>query len=399
MFNLSDPVTDWVVYILASVVMGTSLLIAVAFIRRWQQNRYSFYLHTLQRIYRPRVAKLLAGTRSPAAIETLRRLPMADLENLMDPLFSRRKLSERQLIFLQALCSELGLIKLWQSRVLRDDEGDSHPPAEGMQENSTDHAIRHYLLRAKSIRNLGKLRHHASWPLLVNALDDRHLDIQLVALRSLGAVGAPESFGVLRERLHAALLQRPTSAPVAGLRAAMASFEIGCAPALFPSLSHLNHEIRLHAIEILRTIIAREAARWPDSVLSSKLVTPRIVELVFAGLAIDASAEIRAGAAEVIVYLADPRITPVMSMLLRDAQWLVRHHSLRALARCAQAAVPLQTEIRDRLDDGDWRVREAAIQALIALGPEGMDLLYEHFLTSSNFAAKGSMRKSVFGLK
>ena len=74
-----------------------------------------------------------------------------------------------------------------------------------------------YLLRAKSIRNLGTLRHRPSWPLLVNALDDRHPDIQLVALRSLAALGAPESFPVLRERLHAVVQGNSTIPAVAGI--------------------------------------------------------------------------------------------------------------------------------------------------------------------------------------
>ena len=79
--------------ILVSVVTGTCLLIAVAFIRRWQQIRYARYLHTLQRQYRPVLAKLLSGARSPSGIEALRELPLAELELLLDPLFSKRKIT------------------------------------------------------------------------------------------------------------------------------------------------------------------------------------------------------------------------------------------------------------------------------------------------------------------
>ena len=95
MVNIADPVTQWAFIILVSVVMGTCLLIAVAFFRRWQQIRYARYIHTLQRKYRPVLAKLLSGVRSPSEIEALRELPLADLELLLDPLFSRRKLPER----------------------------------------------------------------------------------------------------------------------------------------------------------------------------------------------------------------------------------------------------------------------------------------------------------------
>ena len=109
MVNIADPVTRWAFLILVSVVMGTGLLIAVAFIRRWQQIRYSRYIHTLQRRYRPMLATVLSGARNPCGIEALRELPLADMEHLLDPLFTRRKLSERQLVFLQRLMRRTGI--------------------------------------------------------------------------------------------------------------------------------------------------------------------------------------------------------------------------------------------------------------------------------------------------
>jgi hypothetical protein len=39
-------------------------------------------------------------------------------------------------------------------------------------------------------------------------------------------------------------------------------------------------------------------------------------------------------------------------------------------------------DIRQCLRDPHWRVREAAIQTLISLGPEGRHQLYEHFLAT-----------------
>ena len=241
-----------------------------------------------------------------------------------------------------------------------------------------------YLLRAKSIRNLGTLRHRPSWPLLVNALDDRHPDIQLVALRSLAAMGAPESFPVLRERLHAVAQGKSSSPPLRRLQAAMVSFDLTCLPALLPSLRHADRHIRLRATEILRTMVCREAARQPRLALTQELLTPPMVELLLSGLAVDTSAETRARAAEVIVFLDDPRATPVLRNLLLDPQWFVRLRTVQALAHLRQAAAPLHLDIRECLRDPHWRVREAAIQTLISLGQEGKHQLYEHFLTSTD---------------
>ena len=381
MLNIADPLTHWAFATLISVVIGTCLLIAVAFLRRWQQVRYAHYVHTLRRKYRPVVAKVLAGARDHADIEALRELPSADLELLLEPLFSKRKLSERQLVFLQGLCAELEMIALWQGRLASGHTAAGLPPAKVAPESSSGRAVTRYLLRAKSIRNLGKLRHRPSWPRVLAALDDRHLDIQLVALRSLAAMGVPESFAVLRERLHAAVQGEPTPLPWMTLLCALASFDVSCAPALSPSLCHPHPQIRLHAIEILRTMACREAARQAGFTLTAELLTPTMVEWLLGGLAVDASAEIRAGAAEVLVFLPDPRVVAVLRSLLRDPQWIVRQRTARALAQVGQAAAPLRLEIRDCLYDPHWRVREAAIRTLIALGPEGRHLLYEHFLT------------------
>jgi hypothetical protein len=384
MVKIADPVMQVALMILVSVVMGTGLLIAAAFFRRWQQVHYIRYLHTLHRQYRPMLAKVLAGVGSPAGVEALRELPPAELELLLDPVFSKRKLTERSLGFLRTLCAELGLVDLWQSRLIAAPSAASPHSGNGTHGDSPGRAAQRYLLRAKAIRNLGKLRHRPSWLLLVNALDDRHPDIQLVALRSLATMGVPESFPVLRDWLHAAVKGNPSSPPLQGLQTAMVSFNLTCLPALLPSLRHGDRHIRLRATQILRTIVRREAANQPHLPLTQELLTPQIAELLLSELAVDTVSAIRAHAAEVIVFLADSRASSVLRNLLVDHQWFVRLRAVQALPNLRQAVALLHLDIRQCLGDPHWRVREAAIQTLIALGREGKHQLYEHFLTSQN---------------
>jgi HEAT repeat protein len=395
MVNTPNPAMQWAFIILVSVMMGTCLLIAVAFFRRWQQVRYGRHVHALQRAYRPVIAKVLSGSPNRSGIEALRELPVADLELLLDPLFSKRKLTERCQVFLRALCAELGLIERWQSRVANGDSAALKFSRKGTWGDFPDPAKMRYLLRAKSIRNLGTLRHRPSWRLLVNALDDRHPDIQSVALRSLAAIGAPESFVALQERLHAVVQRKSPSPPVQVLQATMVSFGVSCLPALLHSLSHPDRQIRLCATEILRTMVCREAARQPDPTFNQELLTSPIVELLLTGLSVDTSAEIRAGAAEVIVFLADPRATSALHGLLGDQQWLVRLRTVQALAHSRQNVAPLHLDIRECLRDAHWQVREAAIETLISVGREGKHQLYEHFLTSPDGATREQIVEAI----
>ena len=382
MFDISDPVTQWAFMMVVSVVTGTFLLIAVAIFRRWQQIRYGRYVHILQLQYRPVLARVLSGARRPSDIETLRELPLADLELLFEPLFSRRKLPERCLVFFQALCLDLGLIELWQSRLARGHRAAPSSSGNGANHERPGRSGARIYLRAKSIRNLGALRYRPSWPLLVKALDDRRPEVQFVALRALGAMGAPASFQVLRERLHAVVQGNSASPSLRGLQAAMASFDLACLPALLPSLGHTDRHIRLHSTEILRTIVCNEAARQPHLALTQELLTPQVLELLLAALAVDTNSETWARAAEVIVFLADPRATPALRNLLLDHQWIVRLRTVQAVAHLRQAALPLHLAIRGCLRDSYWQVREAAIQTLLSLGPAEANLLYEHFLSS-----------------
>lgn len=384
MVNITNPMLLWAVLTLVSVVLGTFLLIVVAFVRRWQQVRYARYLHALRREYRPLLAKLLRGEQRPSGIEALRELPISDRELLLDPLLSRRRLSERQLVFLQALCADLGLITLWQGRVANGNGAASGVRTAAPSVVAGDRALVRHVLRAKSIRNLGTLRHRPSWELLAHAVNDRHRDIQLVALRSLAAVGAVESFPILRERLREAVAGKRTAPPVAGLLAAMAGFDLRCAAALRPLLHHPDHALRLQAAEVLRTMVWREAHLRPQRILTEALLTPEVMELVLTRLAADLSAEIRARAADVIVFLADERVTSALHGLLIDRQWFVRLHTVRAISRLRQDSVPLHPAIRACLRDPHWRVREAAVQTFVALGGQGRRQLFEHFLTSSD---------------
>jgi len=129
-------------------------------------------------------------------------------------------------------------------------------------------------------------------------------------------------------------------------------------------------------------MVSREAIRQPQFALTEELLTPPVSALLLTDLAVDVSAEVRARAAEVLVYLVDPRTPAVLHSLLFDPLWFVRLRTLRALAHWRQPAAPLNLDIREFLRDSHWQVREAAIQALVSLGSKEKHELYEYYLSS-----------------
>jgi hypothetical protein len=151
-------------------------------------------------------------------------------------------------------------------------------------------------------------------------------------------------------------------------------------PALVPSLRHANPQIRFIATDVLRTVVCGEAARAPGRSFAAEMISSQIMELLLTELCLDPSAEVRGRAGETVVYLTDPRTLGVLRKLLLDHEWFVRLRTVRALANLRQAIPPLHSDIRDRLCDSHWRVREAAAQTLLSTGQEGKNHLYEHFL-------------------
>lgn len=389
MFKTADPLTELALTTLVSVLIGTFLLVAVAIFRRWQQTRYSHYLESLHTRYGLILEQLLYGTRTPQGVAALRKLSLSDLERLFDPLLSTPRDSDPHFAFLLALCTELGLVELWQRRLAA---GDDPMPRPALLRRPTKFpavaASQRLSLRAKGIRNLGILRHHPSWPLLVKALDDPHGDIQTVALNALAAIRAPGSFRVLMEQLQAVALGRRATPPLRSLEAALACFDVAFCSDLLPALRHPHRRIRFLAIDLLWLIVRRETAQDPEFLLTKENLSPEITDLLLTDLYRDAIGEVRGRVAEVIAFLANPRASTALFELCFDEQWYVRLRAVRALAHPRHNTPLLLLGIRDCLRDPHWRVREAAVHTLITLGPRGKQQLYEHFLTSDDQAIR-----------
>jgi HEAT repeat protein len=368
--------------ILATVTVGTLALAVGAMVQRWHQDRFDRLVKSLCIHYAPTPASLLEGKHSAQCLAILRTLPFSSLELLLEPLLLKCASAPALATVLEELCLELGLIDVWQRRIL-----DQFGPFSLRRALSDPDGLLHFfsrlhfLLRARSARNLGLLRHQPSWPILVKALDDPHPDVQQVALRSLGAIREPQSFPALLDRMHKAVAENRSNLSLYSLKVAMAKFRLSQAPQLLPSLRHPHPRVRSAAAEILREMAKSEPAGKP-ALFQYKSVFDR--EL--ATLASDADPEVRALAAEVIAHLDAAVSSSVLRQVLQDPQWSIRRDALQTLAQ-RPGLLPL-AEVQGFLTDPHRMVRQAALRALLAYGREGVSKLYEHFLVTEDETLK-----------
>jgi hypothetical protein len=285
--------------VLATVTLGTLAVAAVAMVRRWHHDRFDHRVKNLRHYYGLTPSGLLQGKYSPQCLARLRALPLPTLEFLLEPLLLKCSSAPPLAAVLQGLCLELGLIDAWQRRLLGQFTPVSLREALTIPDGLLHFVSRlHFLLRARSARNLGLLRHQASWPILAQALDDPHVDVQQVALRSLAGLREASSVPALLGQMDKAVSRNRAGLSLHSLKASLAKFPLSQAMQLLPAMRHPDPQARGAAAEILREMAKREPVGAPafsqfKSVFDGEL----------ARLASDADPGVRAIAAEVAAHL------------------------------------------------------------------------------------------------
>ncbi len=382
---LIAPLVEAVFTVALIILLGTGILIATAIVRRKQREKYFQDIDRLRGSCGPIIAALLQDRFDyDLGLAALRDIFGADHALILEQLLLAEKGSAAAHgRILRQLSNDLGLIELWQQRLtghlkrtsFRDALSRPGSMLEGIGPLS-------FLLRAKSAANLGTIRHQPSWPLLVEALNDPHPDLQAVATRSLADIGEPQSFPLLVERLHGVILNPSDTLSLRTVKAALVRFPLELSVGFLPSLGHSHPRIRFLATDIIREMVERQATLEKDFALRPEIFDPELTEAFLTKLVYDENPDVRARAGPVIAYLEDPRATGVLLTLLDDTHWFVRLHAVRALAN--QKVRAPEAHLARRLTDPHWRVREAAAGALLKLGPSGIDQLLDHFLTTQD---------------
>jgi HEAT repeat protein len=372
--NLSF-LTSFASSVLATVSLGTLALAALAMLRRRHHDRFDLRVKALCIQLGLTPAALLQGKFSPQCLAKLRALPSSTLEFLLEPLLLKCATAPPLAGVLQEICLELGLIDVWQRRIL----GQFAPVTFRQACSTPDGALHffgrlHFLLRARSARSLGLLRHQASWPILARALDDPHPDVQRAALRALAALSEPLSLPALVLQMDKAVTDKHCGLSLHSLKTALARFPLSEALQLLPAMRHPNPRVRAAAAEILHAIAKREA----PALIRYKSVLDREIAM----LTSDVDPRIRAIAFEVAALLDSVNRHPAAPRELDRDRDSVRTASPGTSPQDLEA-LPL-AELTRLLGDPRRTVRQATLLALLALGREGQSKLYEEFLKTED---------------
>jgi len=375
--------------VLATVSGGTLALAALAMLRRWHRDRFDRRVKALCSHLGLTPAALLQGKDSPHSLANLRGLPSPTLEFLLEPLLVKCASAPPLAGVLQELCLELGLIDVWQRRILGQFAPVTLRQACLLPDGSLHFFSRlHFLLRARSARSLGLVRHRASWPILARALDDPHPDVQRVALRALAALSEPRSLPALVIQMDKAVSDKRCGLSLYSLKAALARFPLSQAVQLLPAMRHPNPRVRAASGEILREMAKREAAE-ARALVQYKHVFDREMAVLIS----DADPRVRAIAFEVAELLDSANRKLAVDQGLVEAQGPVQSVAPENFAQRFEA-LPL-AELPLLLADPQRTVRQAALRALLAHGREGLSKLYEQFLQTDDKALRNQILEEL----
>jgi len=386
--NLSF-LTSFASSVLATVSCGTLALAALAMLRRWHHDRFDLRVKALCTHLGLTPAALLQGKYSPQCLANLRALPSATLEFLLEPLLLKCASAPPLAGVLQEICLELGLIDVWQRRLLGQ-----FAPVTFRQACSIPDGLLHFfgrlrfLLRARSARSLGLLRHRASWPILAKALDDPHPDVQRAALRALAALTESRSLPALVAQMDKAVTDKRCGLSLHSLKTALARFPLSQALQLLPAMRHPSPRVRVAAAEILHAMARREAPDAP-ALIHFKSVFDRELAILVS----DVDFRVRTIAFAVAALLDSANRQPAVRRPVGRA-----HEPVPAAPpeTSTQKAEALPVDELPRLPaDPQRNPRQAALRALVAQGTEGLPRLCEQFLKTDDKALRDQILEEL----
>ena len=371
--------------LLAMIASINALFLVLVFSRRIWRNRYFKAYDRARSRYFGAVYAFADGklpvARASQALSKADSLPAQDAVHkmLLEALDDSNRYRISELLF------ALGYVHRWAVAAFGEDRGPrmihsfqkkiplSAPPARNRALNP---ALRLRFLavgRAIAVFKLGQLAPDFAFSFAREALRDPSFDVRSLAIVAIGRSRHPSGVGVLVEELHKAVAAENEVSP-RYIKAALLHYQIEDLAHFQPFLSHAQPRVRFFLVDAIREICDRAAGRRPLQALD---FPAEMYQHFLQRLAKDAFADVRARSACVIKHFRTPQAVAALGLLLQDGNEYVRMFACRSVRY--DFYVGLIPDLLGRLADISWRVREDAVNSLVAFDRRGTRAMYSYF--------------------
>jgi HEAT repeat protein len=237
--------------------------------------------------------------------------------------------------------------------------------------------------RAIAVDNLGRLAPRHAQIFLAEALHDPSVYVRRIAIENMGRNRFPEAIPLLIRELRLAVEER-NDVSLRTMKTALISYRMEDLELFIPFLTQPNRRGRFFVIDTMRQI-CETASR--DTLLTKNDFSPELYRVVLDSCVADEFEDVRARCAYIVKHFRDVRAIEALRKLMQDQNEFVRLHAVRACAN--RFYVELVPAVVTLLTDKKWRVREAAVSTLNAMGNAGREQMYRFFVEcTDNFASE-----------
>jgi len=393
-------------YLLAMIIAINALFLVLVFSRRIWRGRYFRIYDAARRRYSPTV-DAFAWDKLPFA-SAREILCQADCRPAQDAVHKLllEALDDSNRSRISELLLSLGYVRRWavaafgEQRAVHILESSAKkiPPSAPPAKNPVlALALRLRFLavgRAIAVFKLGQLAPDFAFFFAQEALRDPSFQVRSLAIVAIGRSRHPAGVALLVGELHGAVAANNEMSP-RYIKAALLHYQMADLALFQPFLSHCQPRVRFFLVDAIREICDRAASRAPLHLVDFPL---RFSRTFLEDLVRDTFADVRARSACVVKHFQIPQATAALGSLLRDPNEYVRMFACRSVRQDSYAS--LIPDLLPRLADVSWRVREDAVNSLVAFGPRGMRALYTYFESCTDLLACEQVAEAIqrFGL-
>ena len=371
--------------LLAMIVAINALFLVLVFSRRLWRNRYFRTYDAARNRYAPTVHALASGKLSLASAREA--LGKADSHPAQDAIHKLllEALDDSNRSRISELLLSLGYVRRWADAAFGEERAahileslaNKIPPSAPPARNRVlPLALRLRFLavgRAIAVFKLGQLAPDFAFFFAQEALRDPSFDVRSLAIVAIGRSRHPAGVGLLAGELHRAVAAHNELSP-RYIKSALLHYQMDDLALFQPFLSHCQPRVRFFLVDAIREICDRAASQAPLHPLD---FPAQLSQQFLENLARDSFADVRARSACVIKHFRTPQAAAALGWLLQDGNEYVRMFACRSVRHDFHAS--LIPNLLPLLEDVSWRVREDAVNSLVALGPRGTRAMYAHF--------------------